>query len=102
MCSASRTPSPGTRALRWATKENIKLVFSEDYWWPKAVSGLYRPLTTLSYLANYAVLGNRDHAAGYLAVNLSLHWVAAVLVYFLAAYHGRAVGKVDKQPANSS
>ena len=35
----------------------------QDYWWPKAVSGLYRPLTTLSYLFNYHTLGNATHAA---------------------------------------
>jgi tetratricopeptide (TPR) repeat protein len=64
--------------------ENIRLIFTEDYWWPKAVSGLYRPLTTLSYRFNYTVLGNRDHAAGYHLVNFLLHWANTALVYFVA------------------
>jgi tetratricopeptide (TPR) repeat protein len=70
--------------LREANRENLQLIFREDYWWPKAVSGLYRPLTTLSYMFNYAVLGNADHAAGYHWINFLLHWLNAVLVYFMA------------------
>jgi len=62
--------------------ENIRLIFTEDYWWPKAVSGLYRPLTTMSYRFNYAMLDNRDHAAGYHWINFLLHWANTVLVYF--------------------
>ncbi len=68
--------------LRDATPNNIRLIFHEDYWWPKAVSGLYRPLTTLSYLFNYHTLGNTDHAAGYHWINFFLHWANTVLVYF--------------------
>jgi protein O-mannosyl-transferase len=68
--------------LRDTTSNNIKLIFHEDYWWPKAVSGLYRPLTTLSYLFNYHILGNTDHAAGYHWINFFLHWANTVLVYF--------------------
>jgi tetratricopeptide (TPR) repeat protein len=62
--------------------ENVRLIFTEDYWWPKAVSGLYRPLTTLSYRFNYSVLDERDHAAGYHWINFFLHWANAALVYF--------------------
>jgi tetratricopeptide (TPR) repeat protein len=68
--------------LRVASPGNIKLIFNQDYWWPKAVSGLYRPLTTLSYLFNYHTLGNTDHAAGYHWINFFLHWANTVLVYF--------------------
>jgi tetratricopeptide (TPR) repeat protein len=68
--------------LREANQHNLHLVFTQDYWWPKAVSGLYRPLTTLSYLFNYSTLGNGAHAAGYHWVNFVLHWANAVLVYF--------------------
>ena len=70
--------------LHAATKENVRLIFTQDYWWPKGIAGLYRPVTTLSYLFNYAVLGNRDHAIGYVIINVLLHWASAVLVYFLA------------------
>ncbi len=69
--------------LRQPTKDNVKLVFEQDYWWPKAVSGLYRPLTTLSYMLNYSVLDNKDRATGYHWINFLLHWVNTVLVYFL-------------------
>src|ERR1017187_3299442 len=40
--------------LHEATRDNLMLIFTQDYWWPKAVSGLYRPLTTLSYMFNYS------------------------------------------------
>jgi protein O-mannosyl-transferase len=69
--------------LRDAKQENIRLIFTQDYWWPKAVSGLYRPLVTLSYLFNYSILGNGDNAAGYHWINFVLHWLNAVLVYLL-------------------
>jgi len=69
--------------LRSNTKENRELIFRQDYWWPKAVSGLYRPLTTYSYMVNYAIFGNGAEANGYQWVNLLLHWGNAVLVYFM-------------------
>ena len=68
--------------LRDASPNNIQAIFHEDYWYPKAVSGLYRPLTTLSYLFNFHTLGNADHAAGYHWINFFLHWANTVLVYF--------------------
>lgn len=71
---------PRLKEAKW---DNVKQIFTQDYWYPKAVSGLYRPLSTASLLFNYAVLGNRDSATGYHWINLLLHWAAAVLVYFL-------------------
>ena len=68
--------------LQEASHENVRLIFTQDYWWPKAVSGLYRPLTTLSYLFNYHTLGNAAHAAGYHWINFFLHWANTALVYF--------------------
>ncbi|MBM3858339.1 MAG: DUF1736 domain-containing protein [Verrucomicrobia bacterium] len=68
--------------LRQAKSENVKLIFTQDYWYPKAVSGLYRPLTTLSYLFNYAVLHSGDRAASYHWINLLFHWLNAVLIYY--------------------
>lgn len=67
---------PRVRAL---TLENLRLIVDRSYWWPYGESGLYRPLTTLSYLFNYAVLGNAERPAGYHAFNLLLH-VANVLL----------------------
>jgi tetratricopeptide (TPR) repeat protein len=76
----NQPPNEECRKKNW---ENVKLIFSQDYWYPKAVSGLYRPLTTLSYRLNYTFLGNKDSAAGYHWVNFFLHWLNAVLVYFM-------------------
>jgi hypothetical protein len=69
--------------LRQATGENLRRIVTEDYWWPKAGSGLYRPLTTLSFFANYNVFGNADRPAGYHLVNLGIHLGNAFLVYLL-------------------
>src|ERR1700682_4163590 len=44
--------------IRAATSGNIDLILGQDYWYGNAASTLYRPLTTLSYLFNYAVLGS--------------------------------------------
>src|SRR4029453_1288538 len=66
-----------------ATEENVALILRHTYWWPVGESGLYRPLTTLSYLFNYAILRNEDRSAGYHAVNLLLHVVNVLLVYAL-------------------
>ena len=67
--------------LRDNKPENIRQIFQQDYWWPKAVSGLYRPLTTFSYMVNYTVFNNRDTATGYHVLNFMIHWANAVLVY---------------------
>ena len=70
--------------LRAATAENLGLILQKNYWWPKAGDGLYRPVTTASYLLNYAVLGNGPNPAGYHWVNFLLHAINASLVYQLA------------------
>jgi tetratricopeptide (TPR) repeat protein len=67
-----------------ATAENLQLILEKNYWWPKAGDGLYRPVTTLSFLFNYAVLGNGPRAAGYHAVNFLLHAVNVWLLFELA------------------
>ena len=63
--------------------ENLGLIFTHTYWWPYGESGLYRPFTTLSYLFNYAILGNGASAAGYHAINLLLHCANVLLVFIL-------------------
>ncbi|MGP8247961.1 MAG: hypothetical protein ACLQVN_26040 [Bryobacteraceae bacterium] len=70
--------------IQTATAENLRLIFQHTYWWPYGESGLYRPLTTLTYLFNYAILGNADHPAGYHWINILLHAGNVLLVYFLA------------------
>src|ERR1035437_2408036 len=68
---------------REATTENLKLILQHTYWWPYGESGLYRPFTTLTYLFNYAILGNGDHPAGYHWINFLLHAANVLLVYAL-------------------
>jgi protein O-mannosyl-transferase len=74
----------GDSRVHAATWENVQLILRHTYWWPYGESGLYRPLTTLTYLFNYAVLGNADQPAGYHAINLLLHACNVLFVYLLA------------------
>ncbi len=69
--------------IRAATPESVRLIFTKEYWYPATNSGLYRPLTTLSYLWNYAVLEDGPQTNGYHLVNLALHDVNILLVYAL-------------------
>ena len=66
------------------TRENLSLIARHSYWWPYGESGLYRPLTTLSYLFNYAVLGEADRPSGYHWFNLTLHIVNVLMVWRLS------------------
>jgi tetratricopeptide (TPR) repeat protein len=52
-------------------------------YWPTANTGLYRPLDTLSFLLDYAVLGHGPDPYGYHWLNFLLHAVNIVLVYLL-------------------
>jgi len=70
--------------IRAVTAPNLHLIWTTEYWYPNSGNGLYRPLTTLSYLFNYAVLGNGMNPAGYHWVNYLLHAIAATLLYLLA------------------
>jgi hypothetical protein len=64
-----------------ATTGNLALIVQHTYWWPYGESGLYRPLTTFTYLLNYALLGNGERPAGYHWVNLLLHIANVLLVW---------------------
>src|SRR5579863_3987910 len=70
--------------LHKVTYTNLALIFNHSYWWPTAETGLYRPVTSLSYLFNYAILGNADRPAGYHWINLLFHGGNVLLVFFLA------------------
>jgi tetratricopeptide (TPR) repeat protein len=70
-------------SIRAATWQNVEQILTKDYWHATFASNLYRPLTTLTYLFNYAVLGNGTHAAAYHWVNFALHAINVALVYFL-------------------
>ena len=69
--------------VREASGANLDLILQHSYWWPYGESGLYRPVTTLSYLFNYAVLGNGERAAGYHWFNLAAHTINVLLVFSL-------------------
>jgi tetratricopeptide (TPR) repeat protein len=71
---------PRVRAL---TGENLSLIFNHTYWWPYGESGLYRPLTTLTYLFNFAILGNGEAPAGYHLFNLLFHIANVLLLWRL-------------------
>lgn len=91
--------------------------FKNDYWWPKGISGLYRPLTSLSYWFDYVILTGKapkvDHHGNvikvwngkpigdltwaeyaaipanlntdsYHTINLIVHWINALLIYFVS------------------
>src|SRR5581483_11965757 len=70
--------------IREASASNLGLIVDHTYWWPNGESGLYRPFATLSYLFNYAVLGNGAQPAGYHWINFLLHAANVLLVFFLA------------------
>jgi tetratricopeptide (TPR) repeat protein len=72
--------------IRAATPENLHLILTEEYWYNRMTTGLYRPLSTFSYLLNYAILGNGPHPAGYHWVNFALHAVNIALVYLLGLF----------------
>lgn len=70
--------------IREASVRNLGLIFQHSYYWPNGEAGLYRPLTTLSFLLNYSILGDTDRAFGYHAINFLLHGLNVLLVYALA------------------
>src|SRR5271165_1278950 len=77
--------------IREASAENVGLIFGHTYWWPNGESGLYRPFTTLSYLFNYAVLGNGEQPGGYHWINFLLHAGNVVLAFAVARRLVRSV-----------
>jgi hypothetical protein len=77
--------------IRQVTPANVESIVQHTYWWPNEESGLYRPVTTLSYMLNYAVLGNADRPEGYHWVNLILHALNVLLAFALAR---RLIGRI--------
>jgi tetratricopeptide (TPR) repeat protein len=74
----------GDPRVHAVSAQNLALILQNDYWWPSSVDTLYRPFTTLSFLFNYAVLGNAENAAGYHVLNVLLHMANVLLVFLLA------------------
>ena len=71
---------PRLRAVSWV---NIEQILTHNYWWPSREGNLYRPVTTLSYLLNYSLLGNGTAVWSYHVVNFLLHWGNAWLVLLI-------------------
>ena len=69
--------------IRQVTPRNVGAILKGGYRYTHPNAGLYRPLTTLSYLLNYAVLGNGSRPAGYHWINLVVHALNLALVYAL-------------------
>lgn len=72
---------PRIRAFTW---DNVGAILARDYW-PLLVTGTYRPVTTFSYLVNYAWLGGGAEPASYHAINLLLHLANVALVFAVLA-----------------
>jgi protein O-mannosyl-transferase len=66
-----------------ASLHNARRILTESYWVSQPATDLYRPVTTLSYLFNYAILGNGTNPVGYHWLNLVLHAANVSLVYLL-------------------
>jgi tetratricopeptide (TPR) repeat protein len=69
--------------IRQATPANVASILTGGYLYGSTIAGLYRPLTTLSYLLNYGVLDNGPRPPGYHWGNLALHGVNVAVVYAL-------------------
>ena len=73
----------GDPRIQEASAQNLSQIFEHTFWWPNGEAGIYRPFTTLSYLFNYAILGNGAQPAGYHWINFWLHAVNVLLVFGL-------------------
>ncbi len=60
---------------------NLPELFQSDYWMPKMVSGLYRPLVKTSFALNHAL--GRLEPFGFHLVNLALHALVTGLAWSL-------------------
>ncbi|MBZ5618027.1 MAG: cupin domain-containing protein [Acidobacteriia bacterium] len=69
--------------IRQGTPQNIASTLTGGYRYAGATAGLYRPLTTFSFLLNYAMFGNGSRPAGYHWCNLVVHAVNVALAYAL-------------------
>jgi len=74
----------GDPRIREASAGNLSQIFQHTFWWPNGEAGIYRPLTTLSFLFNYAILGNGTAPAGYHWINFLLHAANVLLVFALS------------------
>lgn len=66
------------------TSDNLSQIIIRPAWIMPPEKGLYRPFTTLTYLFNYAELGNSDRPEGYHYINFLIHFANVLLCYGLA------------------
>ena len=72
----------GDTRLRASTSENVNRILRGSYH-QTIITNLYRPMTSLSYMYNYAIRGDGANSAGYHSFNFLLHAVNIALVYAL-------------------
>ena len=70
--------------IHTVSSTQVHRILTQQYW-ETATTGLYRPLTTLSYLFNYAILGGGANPESYHWINLLLHLANVAMVYLLFA-----------------
>ena len=66
-----------------ATRDNVRGILTGEYWPGSTQSGLYRPVTKLTYLFDYAILGSRANPASYHWINFLLHGINMTLAFYL-------------------
>jgi len=74
----------GDPRIREWSSQNLGQMLQHTFWWPNGEAGIYRPFTTVTFLFNYAVLGNGVQPAGYHWINFLLHAINVLLVFTLA------------------
>jgi tetratricopeptide (TPR) repeat protein len=78
----ARTLLPNDSRIR--SFDQITEIFDKNYGYPLITNdGLYRPLTTLSFLFNHTILRNGTNPIGYHAVNWALHALNTCMVFYL-------------------
>ena len=82
LLSEARTMLQGDPRLH--DLDHLDDIFGKNYGYPLVTNdGLYRPLTTLSFLLNYTLLGNGTDPVGYHTLNWLLHVLNSILVFYL-------------------
>ena len=70
--------------IRTVGEQTLGQILHHDYWWPISGDRLYRPVTLISYMFDYAVLGDGQNPIGYHWTNYFLHAINVLLVFELA------------------
>jgi hypothetical protein len=65
------------------TGGEVRKILTGEYWPGSTQSGLYRPITKLTYWFDYSVLGSRANPVSYHWINFLLHGVNVTLAFYL-------------------